>query len=89
MFHARKRASSPDERTLNGSAARGRGSERFRTWGLTNNPCDMRQAFSLALTLAVVGAFFPTIVPKIEAVLVSGLDLVLQIFSTGSNLIGA
>jgi hypothetical protein len=49
----------------------------------------MRQAFSLALTLAVVGAFFPTIVPKIEAVIGSGLDLVLQIFSTGSNLIGA
>lgn len=49
----------------------------------------MRQAFSLALTLAVVGAFFPAIVPKIETVIVSGLDLILQIFSTGNTLIGA
>ena len=49
----------------------------------------MRQALSLALTLVVVGAFFPAIVPKIEVVLGSFLDLVLQIFSTGSRLVGA
>ena len=49
----------------------------------------MRQAFSLVLTLAIVGAFFPSITPKIEAVIGSGLDLTLQIIASGSHFIGA
>ena len=49
----------------------------------------MRQALSLVLTLAVIGAFFPTIVPKIETVFGAFLDLALQLIAAGSHFAGA
>lgn len=49
----------------------------------------MRQAFTLALTLAVLGAFFPAVVPKIGTVLESFLDFSLAVITAGAGFIGA
>jgi len=47
------------------------------------------KAISLAMTLVVIGVFFPAVLPKIGAVLSAFLDLALQVFEAGGRITAA